>query len=181
MRSAERDLSSSENPLVETKAPSSLPTSRTRLHSIALPGYARTFASKWSFSHPPCLQSIAPFGHSLLKRKDVQPKVPAFACVDPVETAADKLSALAWRVCIRNRGTETDDPTVIRHLHDLAALEPIVAEAPAFNELLRSAVDSDTGRGGGNAPTNPAERFALMLGRLTTEAGWADGYSVFPE
>ena len=32
------------------------------------------------------------------------PEVAAFACVDPVETAADKLSALAWRVCTRQRG-----------------------------------------------------------------------------
>ena len=31
------------------------------------------------------------------------PEVPAFPCIDPVETAADKLSALAWRACARDR------------------------------------------------------------------------------
>jgi hypothetical protein len=41
---------------------------------------------------------------------------------DPVETAADKLSALAWRVHARDRASPEDDPTIIRHLHDLAAL-----------------------------------------------------------
>jgi len=51
------------------------------------------------------------------------PELSAFACVDPVETAADKLSALAWRVCVRDRNSEDDDPTIVRHLHDLAALE----------------------------------------------------------
>ena len=51
------------------------------------------------------------------------PEVAAFPCVDPVETAADKLSALAWRVRVRDRARANDDPTIIRHLHDLAALE----------------------------------------------------------
>jgi hypothetical protein len=106
-------------------------------------------------------------------------EVQSFPCVDPVETAADKLSALAWRVCVRDRGTAADDPTVIRHLHDLAALETAVATAPAFNRLLWNAANADTGRGGGNAPTNPAERFALMLKRLTTDAEWEDEYEEF--
>jgi Nucleotidyl transferase AbiEii toxin, Type IV TA system len=90
-------------------------------------------------------------------------EIPAFACVDPVETAADKLSALAWRVCVRDRGSQKDDPTIIRHLHDLAALEACVTTAPAFNALLSKAANADTGRGGGRAPMNVAERFALML------------------
>jgi EcoEI R protein C-terminal/Nucleotidyl transferase AbiEii toxin, Type IV TA system len=51
------------------------------------------------------------------------PEIDAFPCVDPVETAADKLSALAWRVRARDRTKPDDDPTIIRHLHDLAALE----------------------------------------------------------
>ena len=50
------------------------------------------------------------------------PEVASFPCVDPVETAADKLSALAWRVLARDRTRPRDDPTIIRHLHDLAAL-----------------------------------------------------------
>jgi hypothetical protein len=39
-----------------------------------------------------------------------EPELPAFACVDPVETAADKLSALAWRVCGRNRDARRRRP-----------------------------------------------------------------------
>jgi hypothetical protein len=103
-------------------------------------------------------------------------EIRAFACVDPVETAADKLSALAWRVCVRDRGSLKDDPTIIRHLHDLAALEAGVMTAPALNALLSKAANADTGRGGGRAPTNVAERFALMLERLTTDVIWQDEY-----
>jgi hypothetical protein len=48
---------------------------------------------------------------SLIARAQTQePEVPAFPCVDPVETAADKLSTLAWRVCARDRGASKDDP-----------------------------------------------------------------------
>jgi len=46
------------------------------------------------------------------------PEVASFPCVDAVETAADKLSALAWRVLVRDRTSPNDDPTIIRHLHD---------------------------------------------------------------
>jgi hypothetical protein len=89
-----------------------------------------------------------------------------------VETAADKLSALAWRVCVRERGSKRDDPTIIRHLHDLAALETRATAAPEFNAVLLKTVNADNGRGGGQAPTKPAERFALMLKRLTSDALW---------
>jgi len=76
------------------------------------------------------------------------PEVPSFPCVDPVETAADKLSALAWRVCARDRRRPDDDPTMIRHLHDLAALERRVASAQGFAGLVLTAAAADEGRGG---------------------------------
>lgn len=107
------------------------------------------------------------------------PEIPAFPCVDPIETAADKLSALTWRVCVRQRGGERDDPTIIRHLHDLAALEHRVIAAPAFKTLLATAMIADTGRGGREAPPDPAERFAVMLDRLTKDELWADEYAEF--
>ena len=104
------------------------------------------------------------------------PEVAGFPCIDPIETAADKLSALAWRVCTRQRGSAKDDPTMIRHLHDLAALENRVATVPAFKSLLQQAATADTGRGGGKAPENPVERFATMLDRLQTDPLWAKEY-----
>lgn len=49
-------------------------------------------------------------------------------CLSPVETGADKLSALTWRVLKRDRSAVKDDPTMIRHLHDLCALDSIISE-----------------------------------------------------
>ena len=37
----------------------------------------------------------------------------------------------------------------------------------------------DTGRGGGQAPRELAERFSVMLDRLTTGRLWADEYAEF--
>ncbi|NCB02918.1 MAG: nucleotidyl transferase AbiEii/AbiGii toxin family protein, partial [Spirochaetia bacterium] len=50
------------------------------------------------------------------------------ACISPIETAADKISALTWRVAIRDRLSKKDDPTIIRHLHDLSALKEVISE-----------------------------------------------------
>ena len=77
------------------------------------------------------------------------------------------------------RMTRNDDPTIIRHLHDLAGLETHVAASPAFARLARQAALTDTGRRGGRAPAPAAERFAMMLDRLQREEFWADEYDKF--
>ena len=120
-----------------------------------------------------------PIRSLIARAQGPDPEVSAFPCVDPVETAADKLSALAWRVCSRERGSDKDDPTIIRHLHDLAALESHIASAPRFAELLRSAADADTGRGGGHAPMEIRERFRKMLEHLDTDPLWSEEYDRF--
>jgi len=108
------------------------------------------------------------------------PEVMSFPCVDVIETAADKLSALAWRVRVRQRGAPKDDPTIIRHLHDLAALEPAIAAAPEFRALVVAAVAADVGRGGEDAPpTDPDMIFKTMLRRLETDPLWAREYEDF--
>jgi predicted nucleotidyltransferase component of viral defense system len=108
------------------------------------------------------------------------PEVPSYPCVDPVETAADKLSALAWRVLARDRTRRGDDPTIIRHLHDLAALERHVVSAPRFAELVLAAAAGDVGRGGETGTGSDArEMFAGMLRRLETDPLWAREYEEF--
>lgn len=107
------------------------------------------------------------------------PEVSSFLCIDPIETAADKLSALAWRVCTRARGTERDDPTIIRHLHDLAALHENIRGSQTFHDLVQKAVQADTGRGGSEVPANPDERIAIMLNRLQRESFWAEDYDAY--
>jgi len=105
------------------------------------------------------------------------PEVTAFLCVDPVETAADKLSALTWRVLARRRGSADDDPTIIRHLHDLAALKETISASGDFARLALKAMTDDTGRGGeATASSDPAALFAGMLERLSTDRLWAGEY-----
>ncbi|MHC1728702.1 MAG: nucleotidyl transferase AbiEii/AbiGii toxin family protein [Syntrophobacteraceae bacterium] len=107
------------------------------------------------------------------------PEVSSFPCIDPIETAADKLSALAWRVCTRKRGAVGDDPTIVRHLHDLGALEVHVAGKAEFETLLWQIAGKDSGRGGESAPLDPAERFALMLDLLHNDREWEAEYDKF--
>jgi hypothetical protein len=129
----------------------------------------------------PALPPIARPIRSLIAAAQRQPaEVLAFPCVDIVETAADKLSALAWRVRVRQRGSPKDDPTIIRHLHDLASLESAVASASNFPELVLRAVAADVGRGGeDDPPTDPVVIFADMLQRLKGDAVWAREYEDF--
>ena len=130
--------------------------------------------------HAPALKPIdRPISSLIALAVKRPPEVGRFSCVDPIETAADKLSTLAWRVCARQRGAANDDPTVIRHLHDLAALESHVAGASGFPELARQTAESDTGRGGEGVPENTKERFAAMLNKLSDDKLWASEYETF--
>lgn len=129
-----------------------------------------------TFEAPAFPPVARPIQSLLGEAQRLNPEVPRFPCIDPVETAADKLSALAWRVAIRERGTEGDDPTIIRHLHDLAALAGSIAKSDAFSRLVRQAATADSKRGGGKAPADVAARFAVMLDRLSRETFWAKEY-----
>ena len=103
----------------------------------------------------PALAPIARPIRSLIAAAAREPaEVAAFPCIDIVETAADKLSALAWRVRVRRRGEPKDDPTIIRHLHDLAALEKAVAVRVKLSRLVLAAVAADVGRGGEGGPAD---------------------------
>lgn len=130
---------------------------------------------------PPALPPIArPIGSLIAVARGKPPEVASFRCVDPVETAADKLSALAWRVHARRRGSPGDDPTIIRHLHDLAALKASAAASGDFAVLVRHAMAADAGRRGPETvPSGPAALFAGMLERLETDRLWAGEYADF--
>ena len=129
---------------------------------------------------PPALPATPrPIGSLITAAQGHPPEVAAFLAVDPVETAADKLSALAWRVHARNRGAPDDDPTIIRHLHDLAALRPAAGAAPAFAGLVRGALREDAGRGGAAVPAEPTALFEGVLERLAGDPLWAEEYARF--
>jgi Nucleotidyl transferase AbiEii toxin, Type IV TA system len=121
-----------------------------------------------SFQAPMLLPVARPIRSLIASARREPPEVASFACVDPVETAADKLSALEWRVRARDRTSPKDDPTIIRHLHDLAALEQHAVSSPRFPELVLAAAAADVGRGGGAPAGHLAAMFAEMLRRLET-------------
>jgi hypothetical protein len=130
--------------------------------------------------HTPALKPInRPLQSLIAQTQKLPPEVSSFPCIDPIETAADKLSTLAWRMCARRRGSEDDDPTIIRHLHDLAALEGAVAGASGFAALAQKTAEDDTGRGGESVPSKPNDRFASMLDLLQNDKLWASEYERF--
>jgi hypothetical protein len=101
-------------------------------------------------------------------------------CLLPLETAADKLCALTWRVIKRNREHDSDDPALIRHLHDLGALHPaILSQKDQFAEMARAAYEIDMQSGprkmDHELPT--AARQALEI--LSADAKYADEYRQF--
>lgn len=62
-------------------------------------------------------------------------------CISPIETAAEKLSALLWRTLYC---TQKFDPTLLRHLYDLASLQGLlVSNQPLFQDLLQKIYQSD--------------------------------------
>ena len=106
----------------------------------------------------------------------------------PVETAADKVSALGWRIIARNDGfdpeqPEANDPNLVRHLHDLAALKPVICENEEdFIRAARAALgqDLDENRGGtGEAESSTADRLDRMVSLLESKKEYRDEYREF--
>lgn len=106
------------------------------------------------------------------------PEVPALLCIDPVETAADKLGALAWRTYVRDRSRPADDPTVVRHLHDLAVLEPIASSSDAFIELARRTLKVDALRAK-IAGLDAMVMLTAMLPKISGDPEWRAEYARF--
>lgn len=97
------------------------------------------------------------------------PEVPGIGCVTPVETAADKISALTWRVLDQRT---RNDRTLVRHVHDLAALEPRAMAHEEFPELLRRLLGDDATRGATNPGLDaltPVERVGAALDALAEQ------------
>jgi predicted nucleotidyltransferase component of viral defense system len=105
-------------------------------------------------------------------------------CVSAIETAGDKLSALTWRILVRDRADEKDDPTVIRHLHDLAALEHMLKKAKNdFSSSAKRSMEQDQNRRGGDIIANMSntDRLANALKILQEDGLYQKEYTQFVE
>ena len=152
-----------EYPTVFALAPALRPKLRLEV-TLAPPALPTEERSLWSF---------------VAQARNEEPEVALIACVAPAETAADKLSALTWRVLDADR---RGDLTLVRHLHDLVTLEPHAMEHADFPALLRRLLETDAPRGTlapDVAPRNPAERLAAALDILGTDDEFEAGYKVF--
>lgn len=98
-------------------------------------------------------------------------------CVTPVETAADKFSALCWRIEVEDN--KTPDPTLMRHLHDLCALQNEIIGNIDFVNLVNNSIQNDLGRQGSNESLSLQEKIALVTSKLETDSIYAENYENF--
>ena len=62
-------------------------------------------------------------------------------CINPIETATEKLSALIWRTLFYKQDF---DPTLLRHLYDLASLKDLLlTNKTQFSDLLEQIYQAD--------------------------------------
>ncbi len=107
----------------------------------------------------------------------------AINCISPVETAGNKFSALLWRMSIKDRtakaGSVKNDPVMIRHLHDLSALEKQVSADDLFIEIIHSSIKNDLGRSGSNIDKNTVNIAKEALEQLKTDPLYKNEYTRF--
>lgn len=96
---------------------------------------------------PTQLKNIYPLHDRLTKDSDGF----SIHCIDPIEVAANKVSALIWRVSNRDRsaeiGTDKNDPTIIRHLYDIVAIVDSDRLEESFCKLVGQCYEKDKNRG----------------------------------
>ena len=103
-------------------------------------------------------------------------------CIQPIEVIANKFSALMWRVHIKDRTkplhTRENDPTIVRHLHDIAALEDMLYTRE-FVGLLQKSFEADKGRGGLDNNYTLTKFIQITLDKLTEDKVYKKEYSDF--
>jgi hypothetical protein len=131
---------------------------------------------------PPALPfEERPLQSFVAQAQQQEPEVVSIPCVSPVETAADKLSALAWRVAARDRNGPQDDATLVRHLHDLAALERAITKSNEFVPLVLKCLIKDASRDkkSGTEALQAIERLRRMLDGLVNDPLYEAEYERF--
>lgn len=118
---------------------------------------------------------------TILSKKN--PEVAQIACLNPVENAADKISALAWRIPDRVRGSRFDDRAIVRHVHDLARLKDKALESDHFVVLVQKSMSDDEDRPKREdlAALPGQARLELALNILSEDKEYAQEYNELVE
>lgn len=134
---------------------------------------------EFSFTQPRLnsnIKSISSFANQLAQEG---PEL-EIQCISTVETAADKFCALSWRMVHRNREDESDDPAMIRHLHDLCALKAeITSNSDVFVSTAKASFDGDKKIDKRNTNASLAESSKEALSKLNDDELYRQEYSQF--
>lgn len=134
---------------------------------------------EFSFTQPqlePAIKSITSFV-SHFSDEESETSIP---CLSPIEIAADKLSALCWRVLKRDRSSENDDPTLVRHIHDLYALNEIISgDIEQFYSLFKASHDIDQGSAARQTGMQALEAVGNMIEELKADRLYQKEYEQF--
>ncbi len=134
---------------------------------------------EFSFTQPRLDPQPQPIQSLIAQFTGADPEA-SILCLAPIETAADKLSALTWRILKRDRGDEKDDPAMIRHLHDLSALAATVnSDQKLFIETARLSFEEDQKTGRRATDKGFHESMLLALHTLTSDSEYRNEYSQF--
>ncbi len=101
-------------------------------------------------------------------------------CLSPIETAADKLSAITWRILKRDRGDQNDDPAMVRHLHDLCALATVIEDnQELFIGAAQSSFEEDQKTGKRETDKEFYQSMLSALDELKADAEYRNEYRQF--
>ncbi len=106
-------------------------------------------------------------------------------CTHPLEIAGDKLSALMWRVLERGRAAPAKDSTFIRHLHDLAALWPVIEQDKALfsGQAIAAILADDTQNSSARraSASIPVSERLVYLVELLSMPSYRETYTLYVE
>ncbi|HEY6528300.1 MAG TPA: nucleotidyl transferase AbiEii/AbiGii toxin family protein [Cellvibrionaceae bacterium] len=135
---------------------------------------------EFSFTQPqlePTVKNVTSFVHYFSGLAN-EVSIP---CLSPVEIAADKLSALCWRILKRDRNNEEeDDPTFVRHLHDLYALSDHINHTPEkFYSLFKASYAVDQKTPARQTGFEALEAMAFIVDKLRSDNLYKTEYKKF--
>ena len=119
---------------------------------------------------------------NLRPKRELFEEIAHIGCIDPAESAADKLSAIAWRIPDRVRGGQDDDPYLVRHIHDLAILKDAALQHGAFSGLVAISMQHDSDRPRNDVSISSlmaSDKFQRMLAVLQSDNEYAQEYKRF--
>ncbi|UZE96933.1 nucleotidyl transferase AbiEii/AbiGii toxin family protein [Alkalimarinus alittae] len=134
---------------------------------------------EFSFTQPRLVPELKPVQSLVSTFTNGKPEA-RILCLSPIETGADKISALTWRVLRRDRALEGDDPTMIRHLHDLAALKPLlIGNQDMFAGTALESFEQDQQSGRRETDAGFYKSMEMALDALSSDSLYKTEYSQF--